>query len=83
MNNHAPTLGATGITIHQKMRSQRDIPISLLLRPSQIIPELCLQHTLGLNPMAHEEKEKEGKGYHQPPQSQLILTSIVRRTASD
>jgi hypothetical protein len=44
------------------MRSQRDIQNRLLVRPSQIIPELCLQHSLRLHPMAQEEKEKEGKG---------------------
>jgi hypothetical protein len=40
-----------------------------LLRPNQIIPELFLQHTLRLNPMAHEEKEKERKGHHQSPRA--------------
>jgi hypothetical protein len=69
MNNHPPALGATRITIHQKMRPQHDIQIRLLLRPSQIIPELCLQHSLRLNNMAHGEKEKGGKGHHQPPWS--------------
>jgi hypothetical protein len=32
--------------------------------------------------MAQEEKEKEGKGHHQNPWSQLLLSVIVRRTAS-
>jgi hypothetical protein len=63
------------------MRSQRDIQIRLLLQQSQIVPELCLQHSLRLNPMAHEEKEKEGKGHHQSPQNQLLLSGIIGRTA--
>jgi hypothetical protein len=29
-----------------------------------------------------KKKEKEGKGCHQSPRSQLLLSDIVRRTAS-
>jgi hypothetical protein len=32
--------------------------------------------------MAHEEKEKEGKGYHLSPWSQLPFFGIIGRTVS-
>jgi hypothetical protein len=32
--------------------------------------------------MAHEEKEKEGKGRYQSPWSHLLISGIVGRTVS-
>jgi hypothetical protein len=64
MNNYPPTLGGHWDYSPPKNEIIAQYSNQIIVAAKSIMHNLFLQHSLRLNPMGHEEKEKEGKGDH-------------------